>query len=394
MAPQTIAVNLAYKSAVLLPQAQYAGKPPMSLRRPLTIIGSGQAAHIRLQSRTVSRVHAVVLNTDGQALLRGLSSDGPVCVNGAPVREAVLQDGDTVQVGRFTFRTSLPGEPATASSGDVPAAQLWCDDQPEPHPVQMPLTVIGANPAADIRIADPHVEDSHAVLFCLGGRLLLRDLDSAGGTFVNDKQVRQVELADGMMIRVGRSLLRYELRQAPLVLEVVSAIDVPAEIPTEPAADPAPPAFLEPPPPELAPEPHEGNGEAAMAPPAVDAVDDYLSLPPEQFAGSAAIDPPRLAVEAEPAAPAEGGGPPLRPVPPLLSIEAQSDDQPDDYAARIEGWGPLAIAVARIQGLGDRDLPSHSPRQSRWLLWTILIVLAVAILGVGAWLVLSGTIKL
>jgi FHA domain len=76
----------------------------IALERPITHIGRGLAADVRLEDTNVSRRHAIVaLRGDGIRLLDDRSSNGTF-VNGRPVTVAQLADGDVLRFGRVVFR--------------------------------------------------------------------------------------------------------------------------------------------------------------------------------------------------------------------------------------------------------------------------------------------------
>ncbi len=72
-------------------------------------IGSANDADIRIQGERIAPAHAVVEACDGHAVLRDAAGD--VLVNGHPVREALLRDGDQVAFGaqhRFVVEAPPP----------------------------------------------------------------------------------------------------------------------------------------------------------------------------------------------------------------------------------------------------------------------------------------------
>ncbi|MDQ7006290.1 MAG: FHA domain-containing protein [Acidobacteriota bacterium] len=81
-------------------------------------------------------------------------------------------------------------------------------------PVTRSRVLIGR--AADITLDDPRVSRRHASLEVYGSAcVLLKDLDSTNGTFVNGRRVQSVELQDGDEIRVGGSLLSVTIGAPP-----------------------------------------------------------------------------------------------------------------------------------------------------------------------------------
>jgi hypothetical protein len=75
-------------------------------------------------------------------------------------------------------------------------------------------TTIGRGEGSDIALfGDSGVEKTHANIVLEGGRYYLEDLQTPGGTYVNDQKVEgRIALATGDLIRVGKSMLRFNER--------------------------------------------------------------------------------------------------------------------------------------------------------------------------------------
>jgi S-DNA-T family DNA segregation ATPase FtsK/SpoIIIE len=63
----------------------------------------------------------------------------------------------------------------------------------------------GPDATADLRIDDPTLSRAHATVECVGGLVLLRDLGSHNGTFVDEKRVETATLEDRAEFRLGRT---------------------------------------------------------------------------------------------------------------------------------------------------------------------------------------------
>jgi hypothetical protein len=89
-----------------------AGHRLLPLRRPITHLGRGLIADVRLDDPHVSRRHAIIaLRGEGARVLDDRSSNGTF-VNGQEVTVAHLVDGDVLRVGRAVFRyTEIPSRP-------------------------------------------------------------------------------------------------------------------------------------------------------------------------------------------------------------------------------------------------------------------------------------------
>jgi DNA-binding SARP family transcriptional activator len=64
-----------------------------------TLIGRDPAAQVRLVDNRVSRHHAQIETVAGEYVLRDAGSTNGTLVNGAPVNEHVLRDGDVISIG-------------------------------------------------------------------------------------------------------------------------------------------------------------------------------------------------------------------------------------------------------------------------------------------------------
>jgi hypothetical protein len=87
----------------------------VALQEGWTRIGRSLAAHIRFDDPTVSRRHAMLHRQGDSARILDDRSLNGVFVNGAHVEMRELQDGDTVDIGRFSLHFIRTG------AGAVPA---------------------------------------------------------------------------------------------------------------------------------------------------------------------------------------------------------------------------------------------------------------------------------
>lgn len=80
----------------------------------------------------------------------------------------------------------------------------------EKFPLAKDRTVIGRERDVEILIEDSMISRTHAELLRRAdGTVVLQDLDSKNGTFCNDEKIREKELMEGDLLRVGSAILRY-----------------------------------------------------------------------------------------------------------------------------------------------------------------------------------------
>ncbi len=75
--------------------------------------------------------------------------------------------------------------------------------------VDRPSVVIGRSSKADIQIDQESVSRNHCKLINTGKSVMLRDLGSTNGTYVNDELVDEYVLRDGDFIKIGRSIFKF-----------------------------------------------------------------------------------------------------------------------------------------------------------------------------------------
>jgi pSer/pThr/pTyr-binding forkhead associated (FHA) protein len=72
-----------------------------------------------------------------------------------------------------------------------------------------PLT-IGRAPDNDVHIDNLAVSDHHARLYAEGGKMMIEDLGSLNGTYVNDLRIDRAALRDGDNIQIGKHQLQLD----------------------------------------------------------------------------------------------------------------------------------------------------------------------------------------
>jgi Protein of unknown function (DUF3662)/FHA domain len=127
------------------------------------------------------------------------------------VRSGVIR-GTTVEDGEIRRPASdLPRAP-----GSFPGTPRLLVTGPEPGPdgsmqrtfeLAAPLTILGRGTDCDLRLVDPGVSRHHAELRVEGDEVILVDLGSTNGTFVNGQPIRRISLTDGTRVTLGRTTL-------------------------------------------------------------------------------------------------------------------------------------------------------------------------------------------
>ena len=77
-------------------------------------------------------------------------------------------------------------------------------------PVGSRPVTIGRAPDNDLAVDNLAVSNYHAKIYYEGGRMVVEDLDSLNGTFVNDLRVERATLHDGDKVHVGKHTIKVD----------------------------------------------------------------------------------------------------------------------------------------------------------------------------------------
>ncbi|MFO7156511.1 MAG: sigma 54-interacting transcriptional regulator [Pseudomonadota bacterium] len=196
----------------------------VSLDRPVIVLGRGASADVTIPHRAVSRRQAAIHRGPDGFRLVDLSGRG-TRVGDRVVEEAELREGDRIELGDFVAclvleraeeveetRVGLSGTRELRTSLGA-ADSLVLRVRSGERQAVLPLRgthVVGTEPTCSIVLDDPYASGRHCRISCEGGRVLLVDLGSTNGTWVNGVRVGQAELSAGAWVRVGQSDLVLE----------------------------------------------------------------------------------------------------------------------------------------------------------------------------------------
>jgi len=183
-------------------------------------LGRGSEADIVVPDGEVARLQAVI-EWDGKNHRITDLSGRSLPVAGQRVESTVLVDGADVVLGQFRAaymlgladsdagesRSRIRTESGEPEAGDLPrelvVSASWPDGK-APLSRQLSHSMeVGSGAQSPFRLDHPTVSARHCKLHRHGGRLLLTDLGSTNGTWVNGLRIYEIELPLGARFRVG-----------------------------------------------------------------------------------------------------------------------------------------------------------------------------------------------
>ena len=124
------------------------GGPPLELTKDLTLVGRKEDCDLRLDHKSVSKQHCVLVKSDGVLLVRDLGSTNGTRVNGQRIRRAALLPNDQLTIANLHYRILLGGADASAAAA------------PDEHTVRMDEKDVSPPAPMPKKSADPMGDSS------------------------------------------------------------------------------------------------------------------------------------------------------------------------------------------------------------------------------------------
>lgn len=193
------------------------------------VLGRDESADIQLPDPGVSRKHLRIFLEDGLCYLEDLGSSNGTLVGGQPaVGAVVLQPGLEAEAGPFSLfvedteaGVDESGEPSTSVAASTIPDDGATFAGPVPEGPRGPTlegksgavygqvidlvgrVTVGRVPGNTVVIEDPSVSRNHAEIVFEGPDVIVRDLGSSNGTYLNGEPVSEEVLYDGDTVRFG-----------------------------------------------------------------------------------------------------------------------------------------------------------------------------------------------
>ncbi len=195
-------------------------------------IGRDTDNQVQLTDEDISRKHLRIEWKDGKYVVTDFSSNGTY-LNNRPIKTSPLKVGDSLTIGRWTVEvvagradtrsttviapkqpTSILNFDAEKKSISVERIKLTVttpDQKKENFTLRRTETVIGQAESCDVEINDSFISRRHCRLINKGSRIMLMDLGSTNGTYVEGVRVDNVSLPLEGSFKIGKSTIDYKL---------------------------------------------------------------------------------------------------------------------------------------------------------------------------------------
>src|SRR5271154_6020859 len=97
------------------------------------------------------------------------------------------------------------------------------------HELSVDRTTVGRVEDNTFQIADPSVSSHHCEVHLRGNEVLIHDLNSTNGSFINDEKIDESILKPGQTLRLGQVELKWQAEGAPPTPPTAPAPAAPAK---------------------------------------------------------------------------------------------------------------------------------------------------------------------
>ena len=203
-------------------------KKEFSFDKPSIIIGRHLDSDLVIENLSVSRHHAKIELVGNDYFLEDLGSANGTFMNEEKISRHKLKDHDEIVLGKVHIffiedikaeEDSMPLSPFDFDKTVVipkiePCYLVLVNGKPgeDTFRVDKPDVSIGRDGTCEIRLDDWLASKKHARLNIIGNNYVLTDLGSLAGTKVNGVRVKEKLLANGDIIEVGFTKLRFQVK--------------------------------------------------------------------------------------------------------------------------------------------------------------------------------------
>ncbi len=171
-------------------------------------IGSQTGNNLVISAPDMKPFHAEILLENDELTLRNLGTDTTVGINGKPIgKPQKLKVNDIINLGQTRLKIVTPAsEPKGKTAAKAVPEGEWALEinaswaRQSRFPIR-DNAIIGRDEGCDICVPVNHLSRQHARLTPAGSFLLIKDLDSTNGTFLNGEKIVQGRAKPGDKLR-------------------------------------------------------------------------------------------------------------------------------------------------------------------------------------------------
>lgn len=177
---------------------------------PLFTVGSAPENSLVINDTNIADFHAEIHNENNKVVIISRNKNAALYINNEKITKSkTLNPGDIIKLGNVEldvidpqstmYQSSLGLKPAKAPEWKLKSTASWMENKL--FPIEG-TTILGREANCDISIPVEHLSRRHVELKVKGGKLLIRDLDSSNGTYLNGNRINESYAKPGDKIKV------------------------------------------------------------------------------------------------------------------------------------------------------------------------------------------------
>ncbi len=176
----------------------------------LFTIGRSQKNSLVINEASISDTHLEIRTKNNQTTILSKDPASASYINDEKIlNEKVLTAGDVIKLGKIQldvidphstqYQSAIGLKPGTSPEWTLKSTASWMEN--EVFPINKKAS-LGRDASCDISIPVEHLSRRHAEVEAKGGKLLVRDLDSSNGTFLNGQRITESYAKPGDKIKL------------------------------------------------------------------------------------------------------------------------------------------------------------------------------------------------
>lgn len=177
------------------------------------ILGRSSNCDIVLPGDNVSRQHARLFTKDNALFIEDMHSANGTYLNGEKIsKPVILLDGSVFRIGDFHIHTNGGVQSIEQDAVFFRLIGLNRSVKDEVFEVKEKTALAGRGNDCQIVIIDPSISRVHARFLLLdAGTVLVKDMGSANGIYINNKRINTWELRNGDDLKIGDLEFKVEI---------------------------------------------------------------------------------------------------------------------------------------------------------------------------------------
>jgi pSer/pThr/pTyr-binding forkhead associated (FHA) protein len=182
-------------------------QPAFWVTEKMYTIGSSAENQLVIDDDKVDALHAKLIAENDKFLLKDNNSSTGCFINGQRITQKEIVPGDIIKLGITELivldprRLQEDANHVISAPWRLVSESNWLAGKTFVVPAER-VIIVGRSEQCDITIPGTHLSRKHAELSIKGNQLLVKDLGSSNGTYLNDKAVDEALANNGDRLRI------------------------------------------------------------------------------------------------------------------------------------------------------------------------------------------------